>query len=486
MIESSRSDYASGHFRLLSEDHIQEIRRTAFEILEETGVRVTHREALKLLKSAGAWIKDNRVRLPRFIVEQCLQTAPKLITVYDRDGDRSMEVEGRKTYFGCSTGSPNILDPFTGKIRETRLEDIRLGAKICDALPNIDWVMPMGSCRDIEPENARDVFDFEALVTNTNKPIVMLSYSLRACEYVYEMAATIAGGVDELRKRPFLIGYPEPISPLVFPDDVAEKILFYAGLGMPQIPGSVCQMGATAPVTIAGAVAQNLAESLFSLVLCQLKKQGAPCFLSGNISCFDMGTARISPGAPESSLAISVQAEVAQSFGLPTWGLAGCSDSKMIDAQAGAESMFSIITQALAGLNLVHDVGYLDGSMVCSVDMLVLGDELIGMAKRFIEGVKISQETLGRTLISSVGPGGNFLQEQHTFDHFKKELWMPTLMTRQDYHTWQEGGGKDMATRVNEKVREISETHQIKPLPESTTAAIAELKAKAIEELRIK
>ncbi|MBW2369988.1 MAG: trimethylamine methyltransferase family protein, partial [Deltaproteobacteria bacterium] len=387
MIQSSKTEHTSIQFKILSDHQIWEIRQASFEILEKTGVKLTHPEAVSLVKAAGAFVEGERVRLPRHIVEKALFTAPKGITIYDRDGVRALEVEGRKTYFGCSTGSPNTLDPLTGEVRGTRVEDIEQAAKICDALENIDWVMPMGSAMDIDPDKARDIFDFEAIVNNTTKPMVLLSYSQRALEAVYDMAAVVAGGMEKLRQRPFILSYPEPISPLVFPDEVIAKVLFVAGLGMPQIPGPTCQIGATSPVTIAGAVAQNIAEGLFTLVLTQLKTPGAPCFLSGNVAGFDMATGGITVGAPESSLGISVQAEVAQSFGLPTWGLAGATDAKLLDAQAGAESAFSILSQALAGLNMIHDVGYLDGSMICSPDMLVMGNELIGMAKRFIRGV---------------------------------------------------------------------------------------------------
>jgi trimethylamine--corrinoid protein Co-methyltransferase len=346
---------------------------------------------------------------------------------------------------------------------------------VADALPNIDWVMPMGSSQDV-PALAADLYEFEAVVTNTNKPVVFIGYSPEGVESVYEMAAEVAGGLENLQARPFLLVYPEPISPLVYPTEVVDRIFVAADLALPQIPGPAVQPGGTAPVTLAGAVAQVIAESLMGLVLVQLRHPGAPCMLGANLGVLDMATSNMSVAAPETSLALAAYAEVAQSMGLTTWGLAGATDSKLLDAQAGIESAFSILAQGLAGLNLIHDVGYIDMGMACSAEMLVLGDEVIAMAKRFLGGLEVTAETLARGVIEKVGPGGQYLDSRHTVQWFRKTLWMPTLLTRQHSVTWREEGSKDMAQRVREKTIKIIETHQAPSLPDKTAAALARIR----------
>ncbi|CAB1076270.1 hypothetical protein D1AOALGA4SA_4067 [Olavius algarvensis Delta 1 endosymbiont] len=482
MIQSSFKQNRSVFFRVLSDDQIWEIKRAAFDILEKTGARILHKEARQMLKKAGAAVKDEVVKLPEYVVQECIRTAPKGITIFDRNKKRALEVEGRKSYYGTSTASPNTRDALTGEIHETRVEDIARGAKVADALPNIDWVMPMGSSQDV-PAFAADLHEFEAVVKNTTKPLVFIGYSRRGFELVYEMAAEVAGGSEELRAYPFLIAYPEPITPLVFPPEVVDRMFIAADLQMPQIPGPTQQLGATAPVTLAGALALAIAEGLLSLTLVQLRRPGAPCFLGSNVSGFDMATTTLSIASPEMSLGLSAQAEIAQSFGLPSWGLAGSTDSKVLDAQAGIESAFSILAQGLGGLNLIHDVGYMNGGMICSAEMLVLGDEVVGMAKRFIRGIEVTPATLARDVIQKVGPGGNFLQEEHTFRHFRQELWMPNLLSRQPYGIWQEEGSKDMEMRVREKVKRILETHNIEPLPDATLSALEKLKIDGEKEL---
>jgi trimethylamine--corrinoid protein Co-methyltransferase len=482
MMNSGAVEKRSVHLRILNDDQIWEIQRAAFDIMQNVGFHILHDGARKMLKQAGAVVKDESVRVPEHVVLACLNSAPKGWTVFNRDGKRALEVEGRKSYYGTSTASPNTKDALTGEIHPTRVADIAIGAKVADALENIDWVMPMGSSQDV-PALAADVHEFEAVVTHTTKPIVFIGYSPRGTELVFEMAAEVAGGLDNLRQRPFLIFYPEPISPLLFPADVIDRLFVCADLCMPQIQGPTIQPGATGPVTLAGAVAQGTAESLMCLVLAQLRKPGCPCSLGCNFGVFDMATGLLSIAAPEMSLALGAQAEVAQSFGLPTWGLAGSTDAKSVDAQAGAESAFSILAQGLSGLNLIHDVGYMDNGMVCSTAQLVLGDENISMAKRFLQGIQVNSETLARDLIEEVGPGGHYLEKDHTYAHFKEELWVPGLMTRTGFDEWHSSGAKDAATRIQEKLKDIVEHHEVAPLPDKTLSALDGIKRKGESEL---
>ena len=158
--------------------------------------------------------------------------------------------------------------------------------------------------------------------------------------------------------------------------------------------------------------------------------------------------------------------------------LAGATGAKVLDAQAGAESAFSILAQGLGSLNLIHNVGYMDDGMVCSPAQLVLGNENIGMTKRFVRGIEISQETLAREVIENVGPGGHFLAETHTLNHFKGEFWRPGLMARGDRETWIEQGSRDTLAVIQEKLKDIIENHQVPELPGSALESFARIKAK--------
>jgi trimethylamine--corrinoid protein Co-methyltransferase len=482
MIQSGVKEKQSVSFRVLGDDQIEEIKRAALDVMQQVGFNVYHDGAKRMLKQAGAVIKGDRVKVPEHVVNGCLATAPKGYTIYSRDGKRAMEVEGRKSYYGTSTASPNTQDAVTGEIHPTLVKDIEIGAKVADAMEHIDWVMPMGSVQDVPPK-AADLYEFEAVVTHTTKPVVFIGYTPQGVERVYEMAAEVAGGLENLQQKPFLIFYPEPISPLVQPADVIDRLFVCADLNLPQMQGPSIQFGATAPVTLAGGIVQGTAEALMCVVLAQLRKPGCPCSLGCNFGVFDMTQGLLALAAPEVSLALAAQAEVAQSFGLPTWGLAGATGAKTLDAQAGAESAFGILAQGLGGLNLIHDVGYMDNGMVCSPAQLVLGNEVIGMARRFVEGITVNRDTLAREVIESVGPGGHFLQEAHTLKHFRKEAWIPSLMARMPRETWMESGAQDLDAVIRDRLQDILANHKVASLPNRTLEAISAIRKKGEREM---
>ena len=212
MIQSSFTVQRSPHFSVLSEDQVCEIHRASLEVLEKAGYRIESKAAVSLLKQAGARVNGNIVKTPQHIVEECLRVAPKGFVLYDRAGNRALEVEGNKSYFGSSCASPNTKDALTGEVHPTTVQDLVRGALISDALPNIDFIMPMGCPQDV-PAQAADLYEFEAAVTHSQKPIIFIAYSLQGHQMVYEMAVEVAGGLDRLKERPFIIGYPEPITP---------------------------------------------------------------------------------------------------------------------------------------------------------------------------------------------------------------------------------------------------------------------------------
>jgi trimethylamine--corrinoid protein Co-methyltransferase len=343
------------------------------------------------------------------------------------------------------------------------LADIADGARLADALAHIDFVMPFGSSQDV-PGQACDIYEFPAVVANTIKPMVFIGYSGRGVELVYEMAAAVAGGLDRLQERPFVMAYPEPITPFVYPEHVIERLFAAADLNMPQIPGASVMLGASGPVTIAGATVQALSESLMCLTLAQLRKPGCPVALSTNMGIMDMNLGLSVFGAPTKSTAVCVHAEVAQSFGLPTWGLAGATDSKMLDAQAGTEAAFHLMAQALTGLNLIHDVGYIDSAMTCSAEQMVYGNEVIGMIKHFMKGIPFNRETLAREVIEAVGPGGHYLTQKHTLDNFREVYWKPHLMNRMTREQWEAEGSREMSQVVKEETMHILATYRPEPL----------------------
>ncbi len=475
MLHAGYSSHMAPFLRTITDDQIHEIKQAAFLILEHTGCTVSHKEALGLLKAAGAHVKGEQVHVPRYLIEDALTKVPKGFTLYNRKGEPALDLSCRKSYFGSSTAAPNNRHALEKKIKPTTLTDIAWGAKTADALPNLDFVMPFGSAQDV-PGEAGELYEFETVVQNTTKPIFFCGYSSKGVELVFDMAAQVAGGQDELTRKPFLVPYPEPITPLQFPHEVVERIFVCARRHLPQVTCGAQLTGFTSPVTLAGSLALATAESFFGILLAQLCRTGAPCFLTSGLGAVNMRTGIAMISSPEMTLSLAAQAQLARSIGLPTWGLAGATDSKQIDAQAGAEAALDAVIQALAGVSIIHDVGYMDMGMACSCAMMVLGDEIISWVKRFIQGIEISAETLACEITHKVGPGGNYLTQKHTLDHMHKESWQPELFCKDSFETWKKQGAKSLEQRADDKVAQILETHEPEPLDESIVAALAELR----------
>lgn len=462
----------------LSQDELKEIHRATLEVLERTGVKVYDDEALSLLKNAGAMVEGNLVRIPSFLVEEAIRVAPKRITMCTRDGERVMFLEGGKVYYGTGSDTPYILDSFTGEYRLTVREDVEKVSLICDYLPNIDFVMSMGLVKD-SPTEVSDICQFEAMALNSRKPIIFTSHNADSFRYIVEQAEVIAGGAEALRRNPFAALYTEPSSPLMHSKEAIEKVLICAEKFFPVVYTIGMMSGATAPMSSAGLLVQANCELLSGLVIGQLKQKGAPMIYGGMVTIMDMNTSIFSYGAPELYLRQAAEAQMARFYGLPMFGVGGCTDACTFDQQAGLEQGLSLLMATLSGVNLIHDVGYLAMGIVASWENLVMSNESIGWCKRLLQGIPVNSETLAIDVINEVGPGGHYLMTDYTMKRFRDELWVPKLSNRKGFEVWKNAGASDMGSRVNEEVKRILKEYKAPELPKEIVARVKELSREA-------
>jgi len=312
------------------------------------------------------------------------------------------------------------------------------------------------------------------MVRNTTKPLVFTALDLVAARRLSDMASRVAGGRDAFRERPFALMYNEPVSPLGFARDNMDKLLFAAANGVPSVFMSGMLAGGTGPVTAAGSLALANAESLAGVLIAQLKCEGAPVVSGGGILGLDMRSMTASYSSPEFMLTTAAIAEMAQYYGLPAWGYAGCSDAKTFDGQAAADTAEWVLMAALSGSNLVHDVGFLESGLTSSFDQLVFADEAIGKCARLVGGIEVDEESLAVGVTSEVGAGGHFLAHRHTAAHFR-ENWSPGLEDRLNHDSWVSRGSLTMADRVNAKVLQLLETHEPQPLSGDVDAELSKV-----------
>jgi trimethylamine--corrinoid protein Co-methyltransferase len=458
----------------LSDSDIRQIHLAALEVLRRTGVEFQHQGAVDALKEAGAFISDgNLVRFPPAMVEDAVASAPSRIVMCDRDGEPAMFLEGRRSYFGTGSDTLSLLDPRTGEHRRFVKADLIDAYHLCDALPNIDFVMSMGVPSDVDVSLQYDT-QLAMMLEHSTKPIVFVTNDGASCRRAIDMAAVAAGGHAPLAERPQILLYSEPTSPLMQSETALEKLMLMAEYRLPVLHSPAVLMGGTGPITLAGGLVQAVAEVLSGLVLHQLTQRGAPFAFGAAVPHLDMGAMVASYVSPEFQLTNTAMAQLGRWYGMPTWGTAGCSDSKLADEQAALEAMLSHLMARLSGANLIHDAGYLESGLSMSFEMLVLVDELVGMTDRLMQGIEVSDDTVLVDEIDRVGPGGDYMKTKETVKRFR-EYWFPSLISRKTRDKWEEAGGTTLGQRLNARVREILAEHQPKALAPDKKAKIYEI-----------
>lgn len=433
-------------------------------------MRVYHAGALRLLAQAGARVVDDLVRIPPELVEASLASAPSSFTLFRRDGQPGCLLDGEQVYFGPGSDTLRYLDPRTGERRDFTLGDVADALRVCDALPEIAFVMSVGIPRNVPPRRHYR-YQYAAMVRNTCKPSVFVCNDLADIEAIAAMAAAVMGGAQALAATPNLLLYSEPTTPLAHGEEAVDKLLFCARHRIPVTHSPAPMIGGTAPITIAGAVALGNAELLSGLVMHQLTNAGAPFLYGHGVHHLDMKTMISVYGAPEFQLARLMAAAMGHFYHLPVWGYSAHSDSAVLDEQAAIDAQFSIQNALLARTNLNHDVGYLEAGLANSPEYMVLANELIAMNRVFVQGVQFDDEALAVDVIEEVGPGGQFLSHDHTMRHWR-ELWTPTLFDRQRLEPWMQKGSKKMRDRIREATVALLDSHQPLPLPDNVESEI--------------
>jgi len=476
-ISTYRSNYSqqlSPQLKWFSTAQLEEIHSATVDVLERAGVKVNHEESLRLLEEAGCIVKDGVARIPGWLVEEAIRIAPSKINIFNREGFPAMSLEGNKTYYGTGSDLPFHLDLETGERRRSIKQDIINAAKLVERLEHYDFCMSYAIPGDV-PAGKGDLHQFAAQVLNCAKPIIFTSFDEHNLRTIIDMAAVAAGSHDNLRDRPFIILYDEPISPLIHTREGLAKMFTCLEYGIPVVytPGVVA--GGTCPVTKAGTIVQMNAESLSGLVIAQLKKKGAPVIIGGGATPMEMMTTATLYGSPDAAMNYCAMTELAQFYRLPNFTEAGCSNAPLPDAQAGMEASIGLLLNQLCGANLVHDVGYLDGGKTGSLPFLVMCNDYIGAAKYIGAGTVVNADTLGTETIVGVGPSGHYLGEEHTMRHFRSEIWSPTVFNRTMYQSWEQAGKKDCFDLASEKAVTMIDDGPVNAPGENVVKAINKL-----------
>ncbi|MBC8503574.1 MAG: trimethylamine methyltransferase family protein [Anaerolineales bacterium] len=441
----------------LSATDIQAIHDTSMKLLSEIGIRFPNKEALTVFEKHGAKIDGQTVYLTESQVMNSIESIPDQFTISARNPDRNVIIGDGTPVFAPGLGAPFLIDQDVGK-RSATMDDYRDLVRLAQALPNQDMSgHQMAMPGDIPPRVAHLAMVHTGIVYS-DKPFIGSTDGTEGANHTLELAKILFGGA---LSQPVTVGVINPLSPLGYSPDMIEALMIYAKAGQPLLISTLIMAGSTGPITLAGVLAQQNAEILAGIILAQLIKPGTPIIYGSTSTNTDMRTGALSIGGPELSLCISAHTQLARFYGLPSRGGGALTDSNTTDAQAGLESMFSLLTTINSGIDFVlHSAGILSSYMAFSREKFVLDDEMIGMLKKFMQGIKVSPETLGYDVIANVGQNGHFLEEDHTLERCQSEFWQPDVVNRLDLATWMSNGKEDAAARAKRRWIDILGNHQ--------------------------
>jgi trimethylamine--corrinoid protein Co-methyltransferase len=436
-------------------------------VLSTTGVEVLAEEGRAALAGVGAEVCGTRVRIREGLVEAAIASAPTVWQVPARGPVSGLELRLGNVYFGTGSDCIYVRDVTEGRRRGT-MADVREMAALCERMANMDFVMSMALPHDV-PQVVDDLAQLAAMLEGTRKPILMSPRTGEVIGTMKRMAEWCGAGES-------LMVYGMPAPPLTHDADGVGKIIACAEHGVPLVYASAPCCGTTAPASVAAGVVVSNAEVLSGLVLHQAVREGAPFVYGCGLDVLNMRTMVAAYCLPESLLGLQAMSDLARLYGLPSFSYAGMSDSKTLDEQWALEAAFTALTGALSRATLLHDVGYLESGLQSSLDSIVLGDELVGYARAFMDGVRVDDETLALEEIEAVGPGGNHLARPYTRRHFR-EFWRPGLLDQSVHDRWQAGGALTLADRVRARVEELRGEGPVFALPPETRRKLEQLLA---------
>ncbi|MBS1250502.1 MAG: Glycine betaine methyltransferase [Chloroflexi bacterium] len=441
----------------LSPSDFQALHNTSMKLLANEGIRFPEEEAIEIFKKHGAKIDGQTVYLTEEQVMEAIKTVPTQFTIQARNPEKSITIGDGVPIFAPGYGAPFLIDSETGKHAPTMDDYVNL-AKLAHMLPNQD----MSGHLLVEPGDIpSETAHLEMLLASmlhSDKPFIGSSEGKVGSQHTMDMGRILFG---EKAEQPFTIGLINSLSPLAYGTEMIEGMIAYARAGQPTIIAALIMAGLTGSITLPGVVALQNAELLAGITLTQLVNPGTPVLYGSTSTNIDMRTGALALGGPECSLYIKAHAALAEFYGLPTRGGGALTDSSVVDAQAGYESMFSLLTTINNNVDFIlHSGGILGSFLAFSYEKFVMDDELCGMMRHYLKGVEINPETLAYDVIAKVGAGGHYLGETHTIKLCRTEFWMPKLSDRSGIEAWWSGDQADTATRARQRWQDLIAEHE--------------------------
>ena len=453
----------------LDETDRETLHEQTLTVLEEVGVAYNTPAAMDVLKGTGAVLDRERLRarLPRTLVERCLETTPRTLLLAARDPAHDVRLGDGSLSVTSDGGATYMLDDESGELREGSAADQHTIMRLFDALPDVDYVWPTISARDLDPLTA----NLEIAAISFRSCAKHVQTGVRGPEYVAPLLDMIAAvGSAPVAERPVFSTINCTVAPLAHDGPMTEASIALARAGVPIVILPLPLMGTTAPITVAGATVVALAELLSAVVLFQLAAPGCPLIASPEPASADLRSGLYVSTSPEAAAAALAGVEMAkQVYGLPTLGLGPGSDAKAPDFQDGIEA--GGLLDALLGADSLVGLGGLDGVHITSLATIVLHHDGVGLIRRRLADVPFDPAACLLDDIRAVGPSGHYMARPSTRRH-AHDAWQPTVLRRGAFEAFR---GRTLVQDALERARELLATHEVLPLPEDVDRHLDEV-----------
>ena len=443
--------------QILEPTLVERIVDESMDVLERTGVLVEDPETFSKLRDLGLPGDEGamRVLFPRATLEQALRDTPGAITLYDREGDPHVQLEGDNTHFVPASSALRVLDRKTDQVRDPLTADFVEYVKVGDGLDHISYLSTAFIPTDV-PEDIADAWRLYLLLTYSKKPMVSGAFTAFGVRPMAKMMEFFRSDKQDLVDRPMSIFTCCPNTPLRWSEDATQNIIDCAEAGIPVEIVPVLLLGMISPCTLVGALVLHTAEVLSGLAIAQAVRPGTPVIFGGAPASFHMRLMTNPMTSVEALRVYCGYAQIAKHLELPCQAYMGLGDGKFNDAQAGAESGIGMFLAAMAGFNSVAGPGMLDYVNCFSLEKLVFDDELAGHALHFVRPIEIVDDLPTGPLIEELARDGHLLTSEHTLAHWKEELYMPgTMIDRTNWEQWENNGSLTQKDRAAERIEDL-------------------------------
>ena len=472
-----RAGLVGGKYKPLSDQDLQKIHGAALEILETIGIGDPTPEVIEIATAAGCTISEHgRLCFPAPLVEDMIACAAREYTVYSRSRTYpDVKVGGYHVNYASSGEAVRMYDAASRRYRPSLITDLYDCGRLIDTLENIHQFGQTVVPTELTDLTVHDLNVAYVAAVATEKPCEMTFNSVDNIKPAIEMFDMILGGEGRFKERPFLsFGGCPIVSPLKFGEENLNVLVETSKMGLINDIAIAPQAGATAPAALAGSLAQVTAEGLACLALVNMIRPGCPMTFAIWPFISDLRTGAFSGGSGEEALVMACCAQIGRFYDLPTSVAACMTDSKMPDVQAGYEKGITAVTAGLAGANRVLESAGMLGSLLgCSLEALVIDNDMLGAAQRVLAGLEVNDETLSIDVIRAavLGPG-HFLGQPQTLERMETDFLYPKIADRNGLGVWEAEGATSMLERAQTRVTEVMNAHYPDHVDEAVDAAI--------------